>query len=93
MRDQAPELVAEKFLHDQGQGICRPIPSDLCDYALRSHSVMNWRLAARETTKNGVALYYRVQTQDSLRKFLGQAAVGVDNLADGWHVTSYAAVY
>src|SRR6266849_9218666 len=63
IRNQAPELTAQSFLHDQGRGKCLPADSDLCRYALYSHAVLDWRLAAREDRLTDVVLYYRVKAR------------------------------
>jgi hypothetical protein len=93
MRDRTPELAADNFLRDQGQGKCRPAASDLCTYALKSRPVLGWRLAAREGTKTGVLLYYRVKSQDSSQEFWGQAMLELSRQGNEWRVTSYSAGY
>jgi hypothetical protein len=79
MRDQTPELIAERFLHDQGQGKCVLPEADVCTYALHSHRVSDWRLAARQDDRNSAILYYRVKSRESYQgvtdEFWGQAAV------------------
>jgi hypothetical protein len=93
LRDRAPELAAQRFLRDQGQGKCQPEGSDLCRYALTSRPVLDSRLVASVETKTGVILYYRVKAEEGREQFWGEAAVGVDHKTEGWKVTNYDAVY
>lgn len=95
LRDRAPELTAQKFLHDQGQGKCQPADSRLCQYALNSHPVLDWRLAAREDSRSHAVLYYHVKARESDRpgEFWGQAAVELERTVDVWRVKSYDAAY
>jgi len=92
LRDRAPERAAQAFLRDQGQGECRLTDPTVCRYALGSHRVLGWRLAAREDSWDGVVLYYRVKAREA-DEFWGQAAVWVDREANGWKVVNYSAVY
>jgi len=97
IRDRAPELVAQKFLREQGQGKCLSTDSGLCRNALNSRPVLDWRLAAREDVWNGVVLYYYVKARESDRghsdEFWGQAAVWIDRQANVWKITGYSAAY
>src|SRR5262249_51084236 len=95
LRNRGPEVAAQSFLHDQRQGKCQPAGSPLCRYALDSHAVQDWRLVAREETRNHVVLYYRVKARESdpPSEFWGQAAIEAERTGDVWRVTSYEAVY
>jgi hypothetical protein len=92
LRNRASERAAESFLHDQRKGKCEPSNSSLCSYALNSRTVLDWRLVAREESKNHVVLYYRVKDRDP-NEFWGQAEIEVERTDKVWHVTGYEAIY
>ena len=94
-RSRAPELAAQQFLRNQGQGVCQPAHSFLCDYALERHPVLDWRLVARQNDSKQVALFYRVKAkdEDNGSEFWGQAEVDLQRVDKEWEVISYSAVY
>jgi hypothetical protein len=95
LRSRAPELAAQEFLRNQGQGVCQPAHSELCEYALRRRPVLDWRLVARQNSSDRVALFYRVKAKDEKdgSEFWGQAEVDVQRVKNDWQVASYGVVY
>jgi hypothetical protein len=90
-RDRSPELVANDFFVKLKANRCEA-SRDLCDHALPSHRVSDWRLKYREDTSGSVSLWFNLTkygTSDRRYGFTGHGAVDLQKGTAGWTVVGY----
>src|SRR5208283_3205887 len=90
-RDRSPELVANDFFVKLKTNRCEA-SRDLCDHALPSHRVSDWRLKYREDTGGSVSLYFNLKkygTSDPPGILTGQRAIDVQKGTGGWTIEGY----
>jgi hypothetical protein len=95
LRDRQPERVAGEFLDALKANRC-VANSGLCDYALPSHRISDWRLVNREDAPDSVRLYFKLAkygTSNPGYHLTGEGMVQVERSKGGWQVSAYSSYF
>ncbi|WP_394766476.1 hypothetical protein [uncultured Paludibaculum sp.] len=95
LRDRQPERVAGNFLDGLKANRCSA-NVHLCEYALPSHRISDWRLVNREDAGESVRLYFKLTkygTSNPGYHLTGEGMVQIERRKGSWQVTAYSSYF